>query len=329
MRTVAALILLMTLALGGGQARAAEPNSDGTDRALQTHMQRLFELRTQDPQTFVAEVRALEDRPPPANVAQREYLQFLQAYRTALEGRFADAIALAKPLAESAEDRALRLRAAAYVVNLRAGTREFDVGLRELGQALQTASTLESTDDPLLREGIAEVWRVAAVFYSELDKPQLSRWYARRILDNHPSPRNACAASMFDVKARRGTADLTLQDSDFLAVDAICERANESSILGAFNTIEQTRFLRDRERLDAALALMAARLGQVEGTRYPRLVAEAYALDAEMLLAAGRTASAERQARHALEVAKDTPTSLPVAMAEKVLYEIHRRRGDS
>jgi hypothetical protein len=59
---------------------------------------------------------------------------------------------------------------------------------------------------------------------------------------------------------------------------------------------------------------------EIESTRYPRLVAEAYALDAELLLVAGRVAQAERQAERAIETAKDAPTSLPVAMAEKVLY---------
>ena len=332
MRTLAALVLVAALALGGLGVRAMAPNGDGTDRSMQADMERLFELRTQDAQAFIAEVRALERRAPPANVAQREYLQFLQAYRAALEGRFAEAIGLAKPLSESAEDRALRLRAAAYVVNLRAGTREFEVGLRELRQLLETASALDALDAPGeagLREGVAEVWRAAAVFYSELDQPELSRWYAQRLLDSQPSPRNACGASHFDTKARRGTADPTLQDIDFIAVDALCEQANESSIVGAFNAIEHTRFLRDRDRLDAALVLMEERLVLIEATGYPRLVAEALALDAELLLAAGRTAQAERQARRAIDTSKDLPTSLPVAMAERVLYEIHRRRGDS
>ncbi len=331
MRIRAALLLVLVLVLlpGVGALKAEVRHGDGTDTALDHEMQRLFELRTQDPRAFVDGVTALEARAAPANLEQRQHLQYLRAYREALEGRFPTAIGLVKPLVESAQDPTLRLRAAAYVVNLRAGTREFEAGLRELEQVLGDVAALESTEDAAIREGISEVWRSAMVLYSELEQHELARWYAQRILDSRPNPRSACSAAIVAAKSRRVGADPSLRTGDFLAVDALCEQANESILLKAFNTIEHVRFLRDRGEDDEARTLLADRLGRIEGTRYPRLVAEALALDAELAFAAGRMAHAERQARRAIEVSKDNPTGLPVAMAEKVLYEIHRRRDDS
>ncbi|GAB3731993.1 hypothetical protein GCM10028794_08670 [Silanimonas algicola] len=325
----AALLLALALLAGAGTRPAEASGNDGTDPALQREMSRLFELRTREPRAFVDGVRALESQPEPASLDQREHLQYLQAYRLALEGRFHDAIGLAKPLAESAQDRALRLRASAYVVNLRAGTRDFEAGLRELGQVLNDIAALDPASDAGLRDGIAEVWRAAAVLYSELDQHALARWYAQRLIDELPDPRNTCSAAILIAKARRVTADPSLRAEDFLAVDAVCAGANESTLLKAFNTIEHVRFLGDRGESDAAMRLLEARLDGIERTRYPRLVAEALAIDAELQFADGRAAQAERQALRAIETSKDNPTSLPVAMAEEVLYEIHRQRGDT
>jgi diguanylate cyclase (GGDEF)-like protein len=123
--------------------------------------------------------------------------------------------------------------------------------------------------------------------------------------------------------------DPSLSAGDFERSDRICSEAGENGVHPGFMALSQARFLRDRDRSDDALRLLEERIDLVESTRYPRLVAEAYALDAELLLAAGRVPQAERQAQRAIEASKDTPTSLPVAMAEKVLFEIHRQRGDS
>ena len=325
MRAPAALLLAAALLASAGLLRAEAPAGDGTDAALQRDMERLYALRRVDPQAFVAQTRSLESQPPPSNVAQRELLQFLTANRATFEGRLSDAIALAKPLAESAEDPALRLRAGSFVVNMRAGTREFEAGLRELAGLLDAHP---DADGPLGEE-VRTLWVAAAVLYAELDKPALSAWYAQRVLDSSPTPRQTCEGLHFVVRAQQAEQDAALSDADFDAARRVCAEAGEGHVAVGFLALSNARFLRDRRRLDDALALMEDRLGTIESTRYPRLVAEAYALDAELLLDAERLDDAERQARHAVDVAKATPTSLPVAMAEKVLYEIARRRGDA
>ena len=74
--------------------RADNPG-DGTDPKLEAEMQRLYDLRTSDPQTFVAQSRSLEDLAAPTNLGQRQFLQLLAANRLALEGRATEAIAAA------------------------------------------------------------------------------------------------------------------------------------------------------------------------------------------------------------------------------------------
>jgi hypothetical protein len=157
----------------------------------------------------------------------------------------------------------------------------------------------------------------------------LSAWHAQRLADAAPSPRNACNAQHFIIRARQATADRTLSGSDFERTDQACRAANENGVFAGFLALSHARFLRDTEGNEAALALVMAKRDGTESTRYPRLVAEAYALGAELLLAAGRVSQAENEAKRAIETSKDTPTSLPVVMAEKVLFEIHRQRGDA
>lgn len=325
MRTGAALLLASALLGGGTALRAAEPADDGTDRSLQAEMQRLYDLRTRDPQAFVAQTRSLGSLPLPSNLAQRQFLAFLQANRATFEGRIAEAITLAVPLAESAEDPNLRLMAATFVVNMRVGTREFEDGLRELDRLLGT----HATADGELRDAVLALWNTAALFYAEIEKPELSAWYAQRVLDSDPPLRIACSARFVLTTARLAINDKALTKADFDDADRTCEAAGETTVAPGFLGLAHARFLRDRDRLGDALALLEKRLGAIESTRYPRLVAEAYALDAELLFAAGRTDDAERQARRAVQLSQDLPTGLPAAMAEKVLYDIARGRGDA
>jgi diguanylate cyclase (GGDEF)-like protein len=325
MRAASALLLTLALAIGVGGLRASEASRDGTDTALQQDMERLYALRTVDAPAFVAQTRALEARPKPSNLAQRQFLQLLSANRATFEGRVPDAIALAQPLAESAEDPRLRLSAGSFVINMRATTREFETGLRELDQLLKANPKAEGA----LRDEVIGLWNVAAIFYAELEQPTLSAWYAQRLLDSRHSPRMDCFGQHFAIRARQAAADPTLSSIDFDRNYQRCRDAGEVGVLPGLVGLSHARFLRDANRSDEALGLLEDRVGHIESTRYPRLVAEAYALDAELLFAAGRVTRAERQAQRAIEVSKDTPTSLPVAMAEKVLFEIHRQRGDS
>ena len=324
MRSWLAPLLVLGLALTGPAAGADEPQ-DGTDPELQQEMQRLDALRTRDPQAFVAQARSLETLPAPTTVGQREFLQFLRANRATFEGRFADAIALAKPLAETAEDPNLRLRAGSFVVNMQAGTRDFEDGLRLLSTLLKAHPKAL----PGMEEEQQRLWGVAATFYQELGQHALAIEYAKRLLESPTTEHNACSVSVIQEMARLDLNDAGQRSEDFAAVASLCRSAENRVGVDGFLPITEARFLRQRGQLKDALSLLERRLGAIESTRYPRLVAEAYALDAELLLADERYDMAGQQAREALRLSKDLPTGLPVMMAEKVLYELARRAGDS
>ena len=162
MRAASALLLTFALAIGAGGLRAGEASRDGTDTALQKEMERLYALRTVDTPAFVAQTRTLEAQPKPSSLAQRQFLQFLAANRATFEGRIPDAIALAQPLAASAEDPKFRLSAGTFVINMRAATREFETGLRELDQLLKANPKAEGA----LRDEVIGLWNVAAIFYA-------------------------------------------------------------------------------------------------------------------------------------------------------------------
>jgi len=325
MKGSAIVMLGLALALGPAPTLAAAAPAPGFDPRLQAEMERLFALRTSDPPAFVAQTRSLEALPAPASQAQRDFLRLLQANREALQGRLGQAAVLATPLADHAEDPRLRLRAGAFVVNMLAGTRDFEEGLRRLAQLLQA----HAAPEPALLDEQRILWATASVIYHEVGEHAISVAYADRALSAQPTPREACGIGTYKAMARLSLRDPTQSAADFEALGAICAAADERVFGHGFLSLGFVRFLRDRAQGDAALRLLEQRLGLIESTRYPRLVAEAYALDAELLLEAGRIGQAERQARRAIDISKDSPTSLPVAMAEKVLFEIHRQRNDS
>ena len=126
LRRAIGLLLLVALAIGPTVAVAVAADKTAREAHLQHEMERLFAQRTVDPVAFVAQTRTLEAQPAPTTLAQREFLRFLRANRLTLEGRIAEALAEAMPLAEAAESPALRLRAGALVVSLHGFAREAD-----------------------------------------------------------------------------------------------------------------------------------------------------------------------------------------------------------
>lgn len=317
---LARVAVFAAAAIGAAAVVAEEPE----DAALQREMARLFALRTVDPPAFVAQMRTLESQAAPTALDQQEYLRFLTANRLILEGRAEDAIATALPLAESAASPGLRLRAGAFVVNVHGVARDAEAGLRRLTALLEAHPEAR----PGLEAEQRALWGTAATFHFELGQYGLSLAFAERVLGANPAPRDACFASAYRVMARQALRDPALDAAQFAAVDAQCSAVREY-VPAALASLAHVRHLRAQGRLDEAMALLMDRLGAIDSTRVPRLLAEAYALDAELLQAARRPADARRQAQHAVALSAQAPTSLPAAMAEKVLYEIARSEGDA
>lgn len=320
----AALLLALLLGWGGSAAWASGLSNDGTDQALQQELQRLDALRTVDTPAFVAGMAAVAARPLPTNAAQRDYLTFLLAQQAMLSGRFADALAIARPVVSDAEDPVLRFRAGGLLANILAGTREFEEGLRQLGRLLEQART----DDDLPIEEKHRLWLIASIFYNEMGQYDLARRYAEQALSQQPSARIACPLTQQYLVARLALGDSNLREPEFDAGLQACGSAGDSVAQGFIHLIH-AGFLRQRKSDTQALSLLNAQLPSIDATAYPRLTAEAHALRAELLLQGGRMEEAVAAAQRALELAKDAPTSTPAAMAHKVLFEAATRQGDS
>jgi diguanylate cyclase (GGDEF)-like protein len=322
MRRGAALLLAALLAL---PAAAMRPGSDGSDPVLQAEMDRLLDLRTQDAAAFQTGVEALLQQAPPTTRVQREQLQVLVAIRHALRGRPDAAVETLLPVAERSEDERLRLVAGHMVVNHQANLRQFEEALRRLQLLLKA---YPEADGPL-HEDILALWVTASITYSEMGHAGLTRHYAGRVLAAGPTARQACIASLQIGEAAELEAAPDAPAPDFAALRARCEAAGELPVFGLWIDLLQAGHLRRSGRLAEAQRLTHACIETGCGGTVPLISALLHAHDATYLLALGRHAAAAARAEAALSLARETPTSLPVAMAEKVLYEIHRQRGDN
>ncbi len=300
--------------------------SDGVDHVLQREMERLYAMRTADPPAFIAQSRSLDALPAPTSLAQREFLQLLRAIRFASEGSVPEAIELALPLADAAADPRLRLRAEMLVINLQGANGQFEDALRRLESLLRSNPASAPSG---LREDFLSTRIRAAALYNFLGQHLLAKRYADEVLgaDPVPSMRLRCQAGL-QLALAGASMPGTLNDAHFAEWNAWCAMAGETRLLGGFLVLAQIRHLHAERRTHEALKLMVSKLGMIESTQVPALIAKAQALDAELLLATGKIDAAERQAHRAIETSHRQPNAIAVAEAEKILHQIARDRGD-
>ena len=307
------LSLLLVALLGNLTVLATPPEAP--------QVEALYALRLNDPPAFIAGVHRLEALPPPVDPRTRDTLRLLGAHARALEARYDEAMHLALPLADAAATPELRLRAAALIVNVLAGTRDFLEGQKRLEPLL---ADIDSSPDASLRR---HVHLVAAVFYNELGQHDLALRHAERVLDDQPDLVERCAASLQTLEARQNDALQRLDANAFSEAIAHCDEAGSLLVRG-FVDVRQARWLTLRGEAAEAVRQLQERLPLIEGTGYPMLRAEANAQLAESLLRAGRLDEAEAATDAALSLSARLPTGLPLLQARRTRYEIALARGD-
>jgi diguanylate cyclase (GGDEF)-like protein len=309
----ALLATCLVLMVGASPAAfTAEPFAD--------RLQKADAVRSADPVRFKALLAELNAEAGAASAGQREHLGFLNAYALAYGGEYDEAIALARGIADTASDTALRFRAGVLVVNSYAITREFYEGLRYLDGMLALTDQIE--DRALRHLGLG----VAALLYNQLGQHELGRHYADTVLADQPDARTRCYAGLLRVEALQYLAQLPRDDVEINAVIAHCVEHRELLLANLVRAQLARKWAGEGKSAQAA-DMLAAHLVEVEATRYPRLIGEIHSLLAEYRLAQGEPERAEAHARSALAYSSAIAYSLPLVMAHKVLYESALLRG--
>lgn len=277
--------------------------------------------RTGDPGRFRTLLAQAEDLQAQASDSERDHLALLHAYRDWRSGDYGKAIVAARRVAERADEPAFRYRATLLVANLAAVTRDYSLGADYLARA----GALESTvDDPAVRElGLG----VAAALYNQFGQPELAERYARQLRSTARLPRSRCLAHENLARALVSQRKVLDETRDLIAPVAVCEAANEP-ICVSFLHASRARYLVQQKRHAEAVALLRAHLDTAQATRYTRLVAEYQSLIAEALLQLDDLDGAAAAARRAIALSESDTHPMPMLDAHRVLYEVHKQRGD-
>jgi len=307
----AALAAALALAIPAGHAAD-----------IGTLLQQADAVRSSDPAAFQRLLAELSERQREATPAERHLLRYFRAYERAFSGDLAGANQDLRTLFVEAEDNTVRFRAALSLANNSGVTREFAEGFRALDDML---ALLPDIEDAHLRQiGLL----AAAGFLNLAGQYAAGAEFSDRLLAESPAGRTRCMALYLQIESAMNIAPEALDARRFGDAIDLCIAQNERVATNLLRT-QFARHLASSGDRTAAIALLEEHRSEAEASRYPLLLAEFHALLAEYQLAEGQLGAARANAERAIEADGRLPTLLPLVSAQRTLYEVAQRRGDS
>lgn len=311
-----AKLLILLFAVLPGFAWAA--NSDFSEKLAEADR-----VRSANPAQFASILDSLEERRDSATRSEVQRLRYLQAFhKAAYEDRISDAVDQAVDLYKEVDDPELKFRTGSLIANLAAITRDFRTGFRYLNRTLETRRQVKSK--AIRHDGVG----AAAVLYNEVGQYSLGLKYADEILAESPAPRARCFATSIKLEAQRVLGKLPAGKDDFSAEIEDCRKINELMAAGTLRATLARKWSKEG-KLDAAVALLAGSLAEVEQTRYPWLIAEVRSILAELELQRGNTDAAKAHADAAVSYGKQIASSAALVSAYHTLYQVASNREKS
>ena len=258
-----------------------------------------------------------------ATPTQREHLAYLHAYADTYAGRYASGLAEARHLVETSNDPDVRARARSLIVSIHGLSRHFTEGLREL-DALHD-SLGEVRDDGVRRQALF----ASAGLYRQVGQYALAIRDLDHMLERSGAlnERERCFATQLRQESRQAAGNAPDAEEIQAVVDQ-CLAAGEP-LVASIARLSLARGVEHAGNPAEAIAMLRGWLGEMEATRYPRLVTEVHSALAEWLAATGDAAGAHRHATRAVAEATDATSLLPLTTAHRVLFELAEARGDA
>ncbi len=252
---------------------------------------------------------------------QRQFFQYLQAWKAAYVADYDFAVPVLKGVFDESTDSALRVRAAASLVNVFSISRRYEEAFQYLSRLTEM---LPSVKDRAAREfGLLG----AALLHNEVGRYELGLGYAEQLLKESDGGRNYCIGQQMKLQAlyklhRLAPTGSEVQDG----IDA-CVRRKEYVFADLIRTYV-ARIRIEGSQFADAIALLRAHYDEVQETHYPRLISEYDALLAQAHWEMGDRANARRYAQRAIERGVQKELTEPLVAAYRLLYLIAKQEGD-
>ena len=277
--------------------------------------------RTSNYPEFAAILESVEKQRDTLSPALREYVHYLEAWKSAYDGDAQTALARLTTLIESSKDPTIRLRAGATAVNMLIFSKRYEEAFSRLSSVLELL--------PEVRDGRARQQALlnAAELYEGVGQYDLSLSYAQQVIDANWAGRGVCKGSQQKMLSLYDSGRLKAVGPELRAAIDECIKVSEITYTGAMWIIAAQTYIK-QAKLDDAINLLKQHYEEVKASRNPRLIEDWNSVLADAYRRKGLPALAQEFAGNVLNSSPREELGEAVVTAYQVLYELAKQRGD-
>jgi diguanylate cyclase (GGDEF)-like protein len=278
------------------------------------------ELRLARYEQFVSILQSVQQIRDELSPPERDYLRYLEAWKSAYDGDSDTAIARLDTLGEASIDVGLRLRAGATAVNVLQVSKRYEEAFSRLTRVLEMLSLVS---DKAARQ---QALLVAGQLYTEVGQFSLALSYAQTVIDEDWDGRGICRGGRVKQNALYEAGRLNAVTPTFQRAIEVCTKKDEIVNANALESTAAKIFINQRN-YDAALKLLKEHYDQVLATHNPLMRAMFDSLLADAYRRKG-VAGLARQFASNLTTGAESQLSEALVTAYRVLYEVAKDQGD-
>lgn len=254
--------------------------------------------------------------------SEQDYLRYLHAWQDAYNSKYDVAIPELKAIMQESRDTTLRFRAGITAVNALVVAARYIEAFSQLRNLIALLPRI--TDKEARQQGLS----VAAYLYNEVGEYELGTRYADKLIEENWAERGACIGWQLKLEALSKAGKLASARSEVPQAIQSCADIGEPLYANLIRSYLARLHIQE-ERFGEAIELLNAFRDEVLLTRYPRLIAEYDALLAQAYWHSGDRAMAHEAALRAVNNSANNQYSEPLVIANRLLYEAAKERGDA
>ncbi len=284
-------------------------------------LQKADGIRNADFVQFSSILESVEKRQNGVSPAQRDYMRYLEAWKSGYEGDSETALARLTALLNESKDAALRLRAGATAVNMLVFGKRYEEAFSRLSGVLQLLP--EVTDGSARQQGLLN----AAELYNGVGQYDLSLSYAQLVIDANWAGRGFCTGWQQKLQSLYESNRIKSVGQEFRAAVDDCVKVGEVNYANGVRVAAAQVYVR-QNKLDDAIDLLKQHYAEAQATHNPRLLAIWDATLADAYRKKGLPALAQQFALNVTGTTARDEFAEPLVTAFQVLYEIAKQRED-
>jgi diguanylate cyclase (GGDEF)-like protein len=279
-------------------------------------------LKTSDPAQFVTILQSLEAQTQDLSEPQKEYLRYLQAWKSTYDGDYKTASARLEEFIKSAKDPILTFRARVTITNIQVLAAQHEKAFLKLNAVLEALPKISDKD------ARAQAQVVAAQLYNSVDQYDLALTYAQALIDENASGKGVCKGGQLKLRALYKSGRLKNVGPETLAGIDACAKVGEFGYANYIRTYAARRYI-EQERFDDAIELLKNHYDEMARTKYRLLIADFDSLLAQAYRRKGSPALARQFALSTIAKGVKDEYTEPLITAYSVLYELAKAEGDN